>query len=146
MKFGAIKDEWKKDQEIDPTNVGNAALETVKITTKYLDILSKEKFRLKKMKEDHRQLEHDTREYFMKRDTKEVRERLGKTEGFAGKILKSEVRDFVDVENSVVDSRLLISAQEEKIDYLNSIIKLLNERNWAIKHYIDWQKFKNGGA
>ena len=35
---------------------------------------------------------------------------------------------------------------EEKVNYLESIIKTLNNRNFLIKNAIDWRKFTSGAV
>jgi len=39
-------------------------------------------------------------------------------------------------------NRILL--QQEKVNYLESVIKIINNRQWNIRSAIDWLKFTNG--
>ena len=44
---------------------------------------------------------------------------------------------------SYQDTKLKIEYQEQKIKYLESIIKEISQRTWNIKNAIEWHKFTN---
>ena len=37
-----------------------------------------------------------------------------------------------------------VNFQKEKVDYLESVVKIINNRQWQIRAMIDWIKFTNG--
>ena len=44
----------------------------------------------------------------------------------------------------MIDIQEKIAYQKEKIEYLESIIKTVVNRNFLIKNIIDWRKFTSG--
>ena len=44
----------------------------------------------------------------------------------------------------MIDKQEKIEYQKEKINYLESIIKTVVNRNFLIKNIIDWRKFTSG--
>jgi hypothetical protein len=61
-----------------------------------------------------------------------------------GKILRSDVTNYLEADKDIVNLSLKIGIQLEKIDLLKSIITTLNNRGYNIKAAIDWEKFKMG--
>ena len=61
-----------------------------------------------------------------------------------GKILKSEVNNYIEADKEIVNLSLKIGIQHEKIDLLESIIKSLTARGFNIKAAIEWERFKVG--
>ena len=65
-------------------------------------------------------------------------------EPFNLNILKSDVDRFTESDIEVLRSRAIFRMQEEKINYLDSIVKSINGRQWNIRAAIDWMKFTHG--
>jgi hypothetical protein len=61
-----------------------------------------------------------------------------------GKILKNEVQMFIDADKEIIDLTLRISLQKEKVDFVESIIRMIQNRNFSLKTALDFEKFKNG--
>jgi hypothetical protein len=61
-----------------------------------------------------------------------------------GKILKSEVNNYIEADKDIVNLSLKLGIQHEKIDLLESIIKSLTARGFNIKAAIEWERFKVG--
>jgi len=61
-----------------------------------------------------------------------------------GKILKSEVNNYIEADKDMVNLSLKLGIQHEKIDLLESIIKSLTARGFNIKAAIEWERFKVG--
>jgi hypothetical protein len=60
------------------------------------------------------------------------------------RLLKNDVPVYMDADPDVIKINLQIGVQEEKVDVLESIIKIISNRGFSIKSYIDWKKFENG--
>ena len=143
MKLEDIHTTWGTDSKINPHDLANESLNSPKLHGKYLQILSGERLKLRKLKEDRKMLIRAKTEYFMGRlDHTEMLE-YG-WEPFAMKLLKQDVPTYLDADKDMVKMNLSIGIQEEKVDALESIIKSINNRGFAIKSYIDWKKFENG--
>jgi hypothetical protein len=63
-----------------------------------------------------------------------------------GKILRSDVNNYIDSDKDIVNLSLKIGMQLEKIDLLESIIKTIINRGYNLKVALDWEKFKMGAV
>jgi hypothetical protein len=61
-----------------------------------------------------------------------------------GKVLKSDVPQYIDTDEDIIKLNLKMYAQSEKVDYLEAIIKQIVNRGYQVKSIIDWEKFKVG--
>ena len=59
------------------------------------------------------------------------------------KFTKDDINAFIDGDQEYQDTKLKIEYQEQKIKYLESIIKEISQRTWNIKNAIEWHKFTN---
>ena len=59
-------------------------------------------------------------------------------------ILKTDIDKFIDSDTEILRSRAIVRMQEEKINYLDSVVKAINGRQWNIRAAIDWMKFTHG--
>ena len=50
----------------------------------------------------------------------------------------------MDSDEDIVISKSKMAYQKVKIDYLESVIKMIANRQWLIRQAIDWIKFTNG--
>jgi hypothetical protein len=60
------------------------------------------------------------------------------------KILKSDVPSYVDSDKDVINLSLKIGTQQEKVDYLESIIRMITNRGFQLKTIVDWERFRTG--
>ena len=65
-------------------------------------------------------------------------------EPFNLKILKQDLDKYLDGDSDLILVKQKITYQEEKVSYLESVLKSINNRNWEIKNAIEWRKFLNG--
>lgn len=145
MKLEEIHQHWSKDSRIDPLDLASESLNTPKLHGKYLHILSAERMKLRQLKEQKKELALVKTDYFMGRlDSEELKSRGW--EPFAMRLLKGDVPTYLEADQDIIKINLQIGVQEEKVDVLESIIKTVSNRGFAIKNYIDWKKFENGLA
>ena len=110
---------------------------------KYLNFLQEERFNLKKMGFDFASLRRSKWEYYTGKISEEDLEEKG-WEPFDLKILKSDVDMYLDSDKDIILMKQKITYQEEKVFYLESIIKEIGQRNWEIRNAIEWRKFVSG--
>ena len=65
-------------------------------------------------------------------------------EPFQYKLLKADVQEYIDADENVIESKKLLALQEEKVDYLEAIVRGLSTRGYLIKNAIDWKRFTEG--
>ena len=83
--------------------------------------------------------------YFLKTLTVEELKTFGLPDYSEKRVLKPDIQKHIDVWPSVVEKKLLIGAQNEKIDYLKDVIKMIHNRSFQIRDAVEWVKFTNGG-
>lgn len=143
MTLEEIFDLWGEDSNVDRTELGNAALALAKLHHKYYKILSTERLLLRKLEAEMKELKLEKFEFFSDGPTEEQIEKGWKLPA-KGRILKSDIHNYVDADSDIIKFNLKISYQNEKIDLLESIIKTIANRGFHIKSAIDWERFKVG--
>ena len=143
MKLEEIQELWNRDREID---IAELAIESVRIPQlhdKYLKIYIDERIKLKSLEFELSKMVRLKNDYYSGRIAQEDLEKLG-WEPFLGKILKGEMHSYLEADEDVFRIKTKIVMMEEKINYLDSIVKMINNRGFQIKSAIDWIKFKSG--
>ena len=143
MKFEEIQKLWSGDCHIDETELSQESVKIPQLHNKYLILFHDEKLRLRTMKFDHSKLLKVKREYFSGRMDETELEAYD-WEPFQYKLLKADVQEYIDADENVIESKKLLALQEEKVNYLESIVKSLTTRGYLIKNAIDWKKFTEG--
>ena len=143
MKLEEIQELWNRDREID---IAELAIESVRIPQlhdKYLKIYIDERIKLKSLEFELSKMVRLKNDYYSGRMAQEDLEKLG-WDPFLGKILKGEIHSYLEADEDVFRIKTKIVMMEEKINYLDSIVKMINNRGFQIKSAIDWIKFKSG--
>ena len=143
MKLEEVYELWSKDCEIDQTNISNESANIAKLHNKYYVIYIQESIKYKKLKADLKQLTHLKGEYYRGELTVEELSEYG-WEPQPLKILKSDVPSYVDSDKDVINLSLKIGTQQEKVDYLESIIRMITNRGFQLKTIVDWERFRTG--
>lgn len=134
---------WETDSTVNPSELGNAALDLAKLHHKYYSVFSRERLLLKKLDAEMKRLKLDKQEFYVDGPTEEQMA-LGWRLPPKGRILKSDVSNYLDADNDIIKMNLKIAYQQEKIDALESIIKMIHNRGFHIKSAIDFERFKVG--
>tara|TARA_A100001037_G_C14682317_1_gene427890 strand:+ start:81 stop:515 length:435 start_codon:yes stop_codon:yes gene_type:complete len=143
MKFEEIQKLWSGDCEIDETELSQESVKIPQLHNKYLIIFHDERLRLRTMRFDHSKLLKVKREYFSGRmDATELE--AYDWEPFQYKLLKADIQEYIDADDDIIEGKKKISLQEEKVDYLEAIVKGLSNRGYLIKNAIDWKRFTEG--
>ena len=143
MKLEEIQELWNRDREID---IAELAIESVRIPQlhdKYLKIYIDERIKLKSLEFELSKMVRLKNDYYSGKMAQEDLEKLG-WEPFLGKIPKGEMHSYLEADEDVFRIKTKIVMMEEKINYLDSIVKMINNRGFQIKSAIDWIKFKSG--
>ena len=143
MKLEEIFDEWKKDSEIDITELGHEAIKIAKLHHKYYQVLVAERLLLRSQESDMKKLKLDKYEFYSQGPNEETEEKGWKMPA-KGMILKADIPMYMEADDDIIKLSLKIGVQQEKIALLDSIIKTLMSRGYNVKAAIDWQKFING--
>ena len=143
MKFEDIHAAWDKDSDIDKTELGDESLKIPKLHHKYYSMLVAERAVLRKLEADMKKLKLEKHEFYTQGHTEETKEKGWKLPA-RGMILKNDVPLYMDADQDLVDLSLRIGVQQEKVEFLTSILESVRFRSNAIKNAIDWTRFTMG--
>jgi len=143
MKIEEIHELWTADSEIDKTALDDESLKISKLHNKYYNIYINEKLILRKFEHEFKKLKLDKYEFYTQGPNEESNTKGWKLPA-KGMILKADIPMYMEADNDIVNMSLKIGFQQEKIEYLESIIKVIINRNFNIKAAIDFIKFTNG--
>ena len=143
MKFEEIFSNWEKDSEIDKTNLADESLRIPKLHHKYYGIFVAERAVLRRLESDFKKLKLDKHEFYTQGPTEETKEK-GWRMPARGLILKADIPMYMESDQDIIDLSLKIGVQQEKVEFVESIIKSLQTRNYIIKNAIDFIKFTMG--
>ena len=144
MTIDEIMDLWMQDVEIDKTELGDESIKIAKLHQKYYTILSKERMALRKYESDMKALKLDKYEFLTQGPNEDTRDKGWRLPP-KGMVLKSDLPMYMDADADIRELNLKIAYQQEKIDYLTDVIRMLHNRSYQIRNGIEWQKFTMGG-
>ena len=143
MNFEEIQKLWTSDCNIDETELAQESVKIPQLHNKYLIFYSNEKLKFKEIKFLFSGLVKRKRDHYSGRMSAEELE-AADWEPFQYKLLKADVQEYIDADENVIESKKLLALQEEKVDYLESLVKGLSTRGYLIKNAIDWKRFTEG--
>lgn len=134
---------WSEDSEIDKTNIADESLKISRLHNKYLQHLTREKLKLRMLEEDFKHYYLLKYEFYRGTISDEDLEDQGWQQNQL-KILKTDVSIYIDADQDVINKKLTIALQKERVDFLESVLRTLNNRGYLLKNYIDWMRFTSG--
>ena len=143
MKLEDIQELWHRDSEIDYTELGTESIRIPQIHDKYLKIFTDERIRLKGVEFELSKLVRTKTEYYSGKMSQEELERHG-WEQYLGRLLKNEITNYIESDNDVIKLKQQLVVLQEKVNYLDSVIRMINNRGFQIKNALDWLKFSHG--
>ena len=143
MKLEEIQELWNRDREIDITELATESIRIPQIHDKYLKIYVDEKIKLRKLQLNLAKISKMKSDYYSGRMSQEELDRL-EWQPFLVKVLKGEVNSYVESDDDIIKLKETIVLMEEKINYIDSVIRMINNRGFQIKSAIDWIKYKDG--
>tara|TARA_R100000900_G_scaffold53968_1_gene43717 strand:+ start:532 stop:966 length:435 start_codon:yes stop_codon:yes gene_type:complete len=143
MNLEDIRNMTKQDLIMDKTELDTESMKTPQIHNKYLIMYSDEKLILGKLQSDFSVLKRDKWLYYTGKMSHDELEE-NNWEPFDLNILKTDIDKFIDSDTDIITLSNKILLQKEKVNYLENIIKIINNRQWSIRATIDWLKFTNG--
>jgi len=143
MNLANIREMVSKDLEMDRTELDIESIKTPQLHNKYLILFTDETLLFKKMQSNYKTLRKDKWLYYTgKMGDDELKERSW--ESFPLNILRADIDQFIESDGDLITQSHRLSLQEEKVKYLEGVVKIINNRQWYIRAAIDWAKFSNG--
>ena len=143
MTFEELQAQIEKDLSFDETQLDTESLRIPQLHNKYLKHLYSEKLMLKKLRNDMGEMSRLKHEYYTgKMDETTLKERGW--EPFLLRVLRSDIDMYLDSDKDIIKLRGRIQLQEERVDYIEAVVKGIANRGWVIRNAIDWKKFLGG--
>ena len=144
MNLNDIREMVSKDLEMDRTELDIESIKTPQLHNKYLILFTDETLLYKKMQSQYKTLRKKKWLYYTgKIGDDELKERSW--EPFPLNVLRADIDQFIESDRELIIQSHRLSLQEEKMKYLEGVVKIINNRQWYIRSAIDWAKFSNGG-
>jgi len=138
---------WQKDCIIDSNNLDEASRTTPMLHSKYLQLMSEAKIKLKQAEFEQKKLLKDKwLHYNGKMPQQDIEQRGWEYDPLDGlKILKNDMDRFFDSDPDIQKSEEKITYWKTILDTLKEIIDNLKWRHQTIRNMIDWRRFEAGG-
>jgi predicted nuclease with TOPRIM domain len=143
MTLDEINNEWAVDSKIDMERLEYVSVETSQLHGKYLRYRGDENMLLTKLKHDLQELEAAKAERLDGTMTQEELKRRG-WEVERRKLLRDARDRALESDPDLIKLKLRVAMQKEKVDTLDSIVKMIMARSFTITNAIAWVKFKSG--
>ncbi len=143
MNLNDLKAMVADDIIMDDTELDIESLKTPQLHNKYLNFFHDEKLIYVKQEEEYKKLYRLKWEYYTGKMDQDSLDKL-EWEPFQLNILKVDIEKYLSSDEDLSLIRLRLSYTKEKVDYLESVIKIISNRQWNIRSAIDWRKFLNG--
>lgn len=143
MTIDEILEQWANDSQYNKLDIGEDSIKIAKLHHKYISMLTTESIILMKSKADYNKLYKLRWQYYSGVLDQETLVQYNWSP-MKLKILKSDVSTYLDADEQLESLKIKITTQELKISTIDSIMKMIKDRNFHIKNYIDYERFKVG--
>ena len=132
---------WEKDSIIDKDNLHDESLNIPCLHAKYFDIYNKIFLLRKRADQQRKNIRHERYEYFSGKSDPEVYQ----DNPFPKKIRdKDTMQKYLDADEKLSTSSLKIEYYDTMLVYLESILKVVQNRTFQIKNAIEFMRFNAG--
>lgn len=143
MKLEDIRALAERDISIDKTELGDESAKIPQLHNKYLNMFHDERLVLNKMTSNYKILRKNKWEWMTGKLSQEQLAALG-WEPFQTRIMRQDLQLYMDADPQLNEAESKIALQQEKVDYLESLLKGISQRHWVIRNAIEWRKFTQG--
>jgi hypothetical protein len=143
MKLEDIRALAERDISIDKTELGDESANIPQLHNKYLNMFHDERLVLNKMSSNYKILRKNKWEWMTGKLSQEQLAALG-WEPFQTRIMRQDLQLYMDADPQLNEAESKIALQQEKVDYLESLLKGISQRHWVIRNAIEWRKFTQG--
>lgn len=144
MTIDELHEVWGLDATIDPSNLSHEALRTPNLHSKYLRLLAETKLTHRKIESDLLRLKTKKSRYYRGEMGKEELAENQWQQYQGAKPLKTELENILEADEAVIRMRERLEYYRTFVVCIESIMKELNSRHFAIRASIDYQKMQNG--
>lgn len=136
-----IQKMWEKDSKIDIDNLHTESLNIPILHSKYYDLYNNILLLRKKAEQSRKNIRHEKYEYYAGKADPEVYIE----NPFPKKIRdKDTMQKYLDADSKLSQITLKVEYYDVMLEYIESILKMISNRNYQIKNAIDFIKFQSG--
>ena len=141
MNLESIQEMWKKDSVIDGDLYCEESTKIPQLHMKYMEFHNTFSLMKKEKELDMKRLIKEKWLYYKGKAPSSVYKEMP----FDFKLTtKEEINMFIESDDDIMKLQYRIDYIEQILLYLDSVLRMINNRNFQIKNAIDWEKFKNG--
>ena len=141
MNLESIQEMWKKDSVIDGDLYCEESTKIPQLHMKYMEFHNTFSLMKKEKELDMKRLIKEKWLYYKGKAPSSVYKEMP----FDFKLTtKEEINMFIESDADIMKLQYRIDYIEQTLLYLDSVLRMINNRNFQIKNAIDWEKFKNG--
>ena len=141
MNLDDIQSMWEKDSQIDKDNLHDESLKIPALHAKYHELFNNILLLRKRAEQQRKNIRHERYEFFSGKADPEVYIE----NPFPKKIRdKDTMQKYMDADENMKNINLKIDYYETQMNYLESILKQINNRTYQIMNAIEWNKFISG--
>ena len=146
MQLTQILDMWKKDSIIDEMRLDESSRDCAKLHSKYLDLYSVAKLKLKHLDLEYKIILRDKfLHYGGKLSQEELDQKKWDYDPLNGlTVLKGDMDKWYDADEVIQTHQKKMAYQQEVVDTLKEILDNVKWRHQTIKNMIEWRKFTSG--
>ena len=136
-----IQNMWEKDSIIDPDNLHTESLNIPVLHAKYFDLYNTIFLLRKKAEQQRRNIRHERYEYYSGKADPEIYV----NNPFPKKIRdKDTLQKYLDADEKLSNVSLKIDYYDTMLAYIESILKMIQNRTYQIKNSIEFIRFQSG--
>ena len=140
MNLDEIQSLWSEDSKIDPDNLHTESTNIPALHAKYYRILNRIILLKKSEENKFKVLKKEKWQYYSGKADPQVYV----DKPFDHKVLRQDVDKYMDSDEDLIKTLSNIDYYQVMTNYLDSILKNINNRTYQVKNAIEWQKFIRG--
>ena len=136
-----LQEMWEKDSKINPDELHTESLNIPSLHAKYFELYNTIFLLRKKAEQQRKNIRHERYEYFSGKSDPQVYI----DDPFPKKIRdKDTMQKYLDADDKLSNSSLKIDYYDTILVYLESILKVIQNRTFQIKNAIEFMRFNAG--
>lgn len=136
-----IQKMWEKDSKIDIDNLHTESLNISIIHAKYFDMYNNITLLKKKAEQQKKNIKHERYEYYTGKADPEIYVE----DPFPKKVRdKDALQKYLDADTKLSQISLKVEYYDVMLNYIESILKMVQNRTYQIKNSIEFMRFQSG--
>ena len=135
MNIDELYNEIERDLKIDDTELDLESIRTPQLHNKYLKL-----YTTHSLQDEYKILYKEKWEYYTGKASPDTY----REKPFDIKVLRADIGIYIDSDIDLQQLSQKVAYTKQIADYLERILREINNRNWTIRNTIEWKKFLHG--